>query len=193
MFRELHVLVDVSFSFGLIQSSEKSTPPGKGATAIQATWLPEDRHIFPGIPNPWPPLGILGCLEIERSHAQPEALDTLHSGLFSSDRGGGGVWIATRFSQQAMGRGDGWTVPRYRTFTGLTGVRVRGEGREHGRQWDPGSKMSCTAPLTSVVTLFKAIDVGGPGRVPGNDMRHSFPAVPEEPPISSAEAKAGTS
>lgn len=69
MLRELYVLVEVSLDFGLIQSSEKDTPSGKGATAIQAKWPPKDRNIFPVVPKPPPSPGHLGMpLGIERSH-----------------------------------------------------------------------------------------------------------------------------
>lgn len=46
-------------------------------------------------------------------------------------------------------------------------VRWELKGENQGR-WGVESKMSCIAPLTSVVTLFKAIDIGGPRWGTGN-------------------------
>lgn len=80
-----------------------------------------------------------------------------------------------------MGGRGGWTVRHYRPFIGLTRSRWEVKGENQSRQ-GVDSKRSCIAPLTSGVTLFKAIDIGVPGGVQGNDMRHRFPAVPGDPP-----------
>lgn len=66
-----------------------------------------------------------------------------------------------------MGGRGRWTVCHYGTFAGLkrSGWELKGENQ--GRR-GVESKMSCIAPLTSVVTLFKAIDIGGPKWGTGN-------------------------
>lgn len=71
-----------------MQSSEKDTPSGKGATAIQAKWPPKDRNIFPVIPKlptiPWAYWDALGnrkkpCV----TRKKPWTLSTLQPVLLS--------------------------------------------------------------------------------------------------------------
>lgn len=69
-----------------------------------------------------------------------------------------------------MGGRGGWTVWHCRTFIGLKRSGWEAKGENRSRQ-GVESNMSCTVPLTTVVTLFKAIDIGVPGGVQGNDMR----------------------
>ena len=46
-----------------------------------------------------------------------------------------------------------------------------------------------STPLPTVGTLFKAIDIGVPGALPGSDIQHSFTLIPGELPVCSSQGQ----